>query len=82
MTHNLNKPPHYHINIFWHEPDECWIANVPDLKYCSAHIDTPDEAIAEIQVAMALWIEIALERGEALPEPHYRPDPIQISKAA
>jgi hypothetical protein len=24
--------PHYHINIFWHDPDQCWIADIPDLE--------------------------------------------------
>ena len=32
--------PHYHINLFWSAEDECWIADVPDLKPCSAHGDT------------------------------------------
>lgn len=73
---------HYHINVFWHEPDKCWIANVPDLTYCSAHGDTPDEAIAEIQIAMQLWIEVALELGDILPEAKYQPEPILNAKAA
>jgi predicted RNase H-like HicB family nuclease len=68
--------PHYHINVFWHDPDSCWIADVPDLRYCSAHGETPEEAFAEIQIAMALWIEVALERGLTLPEANYKPLPI------
>lgn len=73
---------HYHINVFWSEEDECWIADVPDLRYCSAHGETPEEAIAEIRVAMGLWIEVALERGQEPPEPCYKPEPISIAKAA
>lgn len=65
--------PHYHINLFWSSEDDCWIADVPDLKPCSAHGDTPDEAIANIQNAIALWLENAAERGMAIPEPRYRP---------
>ena len=68
--------PHYHINVFWYEPDCCWIADVPDLHYCSAHGETPEEAFAEIQIAMALWIEVALERGQTLPEATYKPLPV------
>ena len=34
----------YHINIFWSDEDECWIADVPDLRYCSAHGATPEDA--------------------------------------
>ena len=40
--------PHYHINLFWSAEDECWIADVPDLRPCSAHGDTRAEAIANI----------------------------------
>ena len=65
--------PHYHINLFWSSEDECWIADVPDLKPCSAHGDTPEEAIANIQNAIELWLEIAAEKGLAIPEPRYRP---------
>ena len=28
----------YHINIFYSEEDEGYIADIPDLKYCSAFI--------------------------------------------
>ncbi|QDH34350.1 type II toxin-antitoxin system HicB family antitoxin [Porphyrobacter sp. YT40] len=65
--------PHYHINLFWSSEDDCWIADVPDLKPCSAHGDTPDEAIANIQNAIELWLEAAVESGLAIPEPRYRP---------
>jgi predicted RNase H-like HicB family nuclease len=37
--------PHYHINVFWSDEDDCWIADVPDLRYCSAHGGTPAEAV-------------------------------------
>ena len=74
--------PRYHINVFWSAEDDCWIADVPDLRYCSAHGDTPEEAIAEIRIAMELWIEVALERGQELPEPRYKPEPVTIAKAA
>jgi predicted RNase H-like HicB family nuclease len=65
--------PHYHINLFWSSEDDCWIADVPDLKPCSAHGDTPDEAIANIQNAVELWLETASECGLPIPEPRYRP---------
>lgn len=31
----------YHINIFYSEEDEVYIADIPDLKYCSAIANTP-----------------------------------------
>lgn len=64
---------HYHINVFWYADDDCWIADVPDLKSCSAHGDTPSEAIAEAEIAIALWLETAIECGMPIPEARYRP---------
>lgn len=65
--------PHYHINLFWSAEDECWIADVPDLHPCSAHGDTRSEAVANIDDAIAGWLETARERGYPVPEPRYRP---------
>ena len=45
----------YHINVFYSEEDKCYIADIPDLKYCSAHGGTPDEAVREVLVAQKLW---------------------------
>ena len=64
---------HYHINVFWSGEDSCWIADVPDLKPCSAHGDTPVEAIAEAEQAISLWLEYARENGHPIPEARYRP---------
>ncbi len=66
--------PHYHINLFWSDADECWIADVPDLRPCSAHGDTPTEALAHIRDAIRGWLEVAQEKGFPIPEPRYRPD--------
>ena len=66
--------PRNHVNVFWHEADECWVADVPDLKTCSAFGDTPEEALAEVQQAMRGWIEAARERGLPIPEASYRPE--------
>ncbi len=64
---------HYHINVFWYPDDKCWIADVPDLKPCSAHGATPSEAAAEAELAIALWLETANDLGMPIPEPRYRP---------
>ena len=64
----------YHINIFFSEEDAGYIADVPDLRYCSAFGETPEKALAEVEVAMALWLEVARESGEQAPEPSYRPE--------
>jgi predicted RNase H-like HicB family nuclease len=63
----------YHFNVSWYEEDNCWIADVPDLKPCSAHGETPEEAIAEAQIAIELWMETAQDQGLPIPEARYRP---------
>ncbi len=64
----------YHMNVLWSQEDGCWIADVPDLRYCSGHGDSPEAAVANAQSAVAGWLEVARERGLAEPEPRYRPD--------
>ena len=63
----------YHINLFWSDADECWVADVPDLKSCSAFGDTPTDALGEVQKAVEAWLEVAREDGLPVPEPRYRP---------
>ena len=45
---------------------------MPELPGCMAHGDTPQEALAQAQEAMALWIETAIEFGDPVPEPRGR----------
>ena len=68
----------YHINIFYSEEDEGYIADIPDLQYCSAFGDTPAEALAEVEIAKAAWLEAAQAAGKPIPEPRYRPAIYQV----
>lgn len=43
----------YHINVFYSEEDEGYIADVPDLINCSAFGDSPEEALREVLKAKA-----------------------------
>ena len=63
----------YHINVFWYPDDLCWIADVPDLKPCSARGDTPEQAVAELRHEIELWLEAAKSIGQPMPEPRYSP---------
>jgi len=63
----------YAIVVFWSDDDDAWIADAPDLKSCAAHGDTPEQAVAELQVAMEAWLNVAKERGLPIPEPRFRP---------
>jgi predicted RNase H-like HicB family nuclease len=63
----------HHVNVFWSDEDQCWIADAPDLKHCWAHGRTPAAAAAELEASMPAWLEAARKRGLAVPEPRYRP---------
>ena len=60
--------PVYPIDVFWSDEDKAWIADVPDLTYCSAVGDTPHEAVAEVALATAAWLEAASSSGRSIPE--------------
>ena len=63
----------YHINVFYSERDKCYVADIPDLKYCSAFGSTPEQAVREVRRAKAAWIKAAKKEGKPVPEPRYRP---------
>jgi predicted RNase H-like HicB family nuclease len=63
----------YHINVFYSEEDGGYIADIPDLKHCSAFGATPEEAVHEVLLAKTLWIEAAKHEGLPVPAPTFRP---------
>ncbi len=63
----------YHINVFWSDEDKGYIADIPDLEGCSAFGETPEQALAEVALAKAAWLEAARDTGRLVPEPRYRP---------
>ena len=62
----------YPINVFWSDEDDAWVADVPDLAYCSALGDSPHEAVAEVEVAIEAWLETARSSGRPVPPPSAR----------
>jgi len=69
----------YHINIFYSEEDGGYIADIPDLQYCSAFGATPEEALSEVEQAKRLWLEAARAAGKPIPPPRYRPAIYQVA---
>ena len=63
----------YHINIFHSEEDDGYIADIPDLDACSAFGETPEEALRQLEIARAAWLEAAHAEGKPIPPPSYRP---------
>lgn len=54
------------IALRWSYPDNAWIAEAPCLPGCSAHGDTPEDAVCEIQDAIKGWLETLNEDGPDL----------------
>jgi predicted RNase H-like HicB family nuclease len=69
----------YHINIFYSEEDDCYVADIPDLAFCSAMGDTPEEALANVETAKTAWLEAARSDGKEIPKPRYRPVIYQVA---
>ena len=63
----------YAIVVFWSEEDGAWVADVPDLKSCSAFGATPEQAVAEVRIAMEAWLTAARDAGHPIPTPRYQP---------
>ncbi|MDQ3986705.1 MAG: type II toxin-antitoxin system HicB family antitoxin [Actinomycetota bacterium] len=59
----------YHINVFYSEEDNCYIADIPDLRFCSASGDTPQKALDEVLKAKDAWLQAARAKGDEIPEP-------------
>jgi antitoxin HicB len=49
-----------------------FVATVPDLPGCMSDGATPEEALANIQDAIATWIEAANDLGHPVPKPSRR----------
>lgn len=62
----------YAIEVFWSNEDQVWIANVPDLTFCSGHGDTPQAAVEEVEIAVEAWLEAARQQGHDIPKPSKR----------
>ncbi|MCC6126340.1 MAG: type II toxin-antitoxin system HicB family antitoxin [Pirellulales bacterium] len=69
----------YHINIFFSDEDEGYIADIPDLESCSAFGHSPEEALAELEKAKRAWLETARRQGKPIPVPSYRPVIYQVA---
>ena len=63
----------YHINLFWSDEDGAYVADIPDLQYCSALGVTPRQALEELELAQDLWLKAAAAEGKPIPPPPYRP---------
>ena len=59
----------YEIIIYWSDPDDRFIAEVPELPGCMADGKTYDECVRQVQDVMREWVAYAKELGRPIPEP-------------
>jgi predicted RNase H-like HicB family nuclease len=62
----------YEIILYWSDEDQAFIAEVPELAGCVADGPTRQEALANVEIVIAEWIETALDLGRPVPEPRGR----------
>jgi predicted RNase H-like HicB family nuclease len=60
----------YTYHVFWHEPDESYVAvisGVPELQFLSAFGDTPQAALDDMMSVLQAVEESYREEGRELP---------------
>jgi predicted RNase H-like HicB family nuclease len=62
----------YEIIIYWSNEDNTFIAEVPELPGCTAHGDTQESALKNVNDVMQLWLDTAKELGKPIPVPRGR----------
>ena len=62
----------YEIILYWSQEDGAFIAEVPELAACAADGTTRQEALANVEIAIAEWLETARELARPMPEPKGR----------
>lgn len=61
--------PDYAFQVMWSPADNAYLASPLELAGCIADGATPEEALANLRVVIAEWIEVAREDGREIPEP-------------
>ena len=62
----LRRPYH---RVITGEPLEGYLGEVPELPGCLTAGETPEEALHNLEEAMAVWFESALVHGDNIPAP-------------
>ena len=66
------KSARYEMVIWWSEPDNAYVVDVPELPGCMAHGKTRTAAIKNAEDAIAFWIKTAKADSVSVPEPKGR----------
>ena len=69
----MKSADRYPIEIFYSREDQCYIANVPDVKHCSASGNSREEALNEVQITLQQHLDVLKKRGWRIPKPSPMP---------
>jgi predicted RNase H-like HicB family nuclease len=59
----------YEVIIYWSEPDQAFIAEVPELPGCMADGKTKVKALAAVERVAKEWVQTAKSMGRPVPKP-------------
>ena len=62
----------YEIIVYWSDPDQAFVAEMPELPGCAADGLSYEAALAQAEVVIQQWIETARELGREIPTPRDR----------
>ncbi len=62
----------YEIIIYWSQPDETFVAEVPELPGCAADGKTYQEALENVEIISQEWIGMATKLNRPIPAPRGR----------
>ncbi len=65
----VDAVPPYSLTLAWDPDDRIFVVTVPELPGCRTHGATYEEAAANAREAIALWVEVARDHGDVVPEP-------------
>ena len=61
--------PRYHINLFWSDKDDAWIADVAHLGSVAAHGKSPLEALREAEMAINAALGVLQKTAALMSQP-------------
>ena len=59
----------FEIKTYWSNEDQCYVVEVPELPGCMADGDSYQDAITNVEIVIAEWIETAKELGRQILKP-------------
>ncbi len=59
----------YEMIIYWSDEDDAFVVEVPELPGCMADGPTYQEAVANAEVVIQEWLDVAQELRRPIPQP-------------